>query len=187
MLNSKNICFKLLNFKIKNLVKYTLVETLIMNKYAAKWSLLSSKSDANNTDNGRSSHTLNIINNKLYVFGGENEPRIPINNNLLIYNILKKSWQIHETNIQSERHVPTARLGHASCSLGNLLYVFGGRQSVDMAESSLNDLYAFDTESNEWMKVDENESKDFVKPSKRSYHSMCALENKLYIFGGNLI
>ena len=80
--------------------------------------------------------------------------------------------------------MPSARLGHASCSLGGRLYVFGGRQSADMAESSLNDLYAFDAESNEWLKLDENESNDLVRPQKRSFHSMAALNNKLYIFGG---
>ena len=151
--------------------------------FEASWSLISVESEIIKSNLSRSSHTANIINNKLYIFGGENQPRVPIDNNLLIFDIDQNKWQIHVTNSQNENKtdLPLSRLGHSSCSLENKLYIFGGRNSISMDDSSLNDLYEFDTSTSKWCKL---ESRNQNEPEKRSYHSMCALENKIYIFGG---
>ena len=139
------------------------------------WTLIQSKSDLNNSS--RRSHTLNVLNNCLYVFGGENEPRIPIDNDLHVFDLKTNEWSIIKSNEKS----PSPRLGHSSCSFNNKLFIFGGRQSVDMEESSLNDLYSFNTDSNEWTLLECDN-----KPPKRSFQSMCALDNKLYVFGGSI-
>lgn len=126
----------------------------------------------------RSSHTLNQINGKIYVFGGEHVPRTPINSNLLIFDLAQKKW----SEIQTEQ-APSPRIGHSSCDSENTLYIFGGRTGVEMEESSLNDLYSYDEKSNVWTVLSPNEESNDL-PEKRSYHAMTALKNKLYIFGG---
>lgn len=146
---------------------------------SSKWTLMSS-TKPKNIDSliARSSHTVNIVKNKLFIFGGENEPRVPIDNNLLIFDMVSNNWSVHA---EASQDVPTPRLGQSSCALGNKLYIFGGRESESMGESSLNDLYSFDVDHNKWSKINpENET----RPDKRSFQSMCALDNKLYVFGG---
>ena len=128
----------------------------------------------------RSSHTINILNDKLYVLGGEHDPRIPIDNDLHVYNLATHTWSIAEVK---SKHRPNARLGHASCVLNNKLYVFGGRTGVDMGEHSLNDLHVYDLDSQTWTELVTNE-KSQTSPPQRSFHAMASLKNKLYVFGG---
>lgn len=152
---------------------------------APNWTLITVETNNINSNLARSSHTLNTIGNKLFIFGGENQPRVPIDNNLLIFDTAQNEWSMHETNKQESQgklDLPSPRLGHAACSLGDKLYVFGGRESVHMGDSSLNDLYEFDMNESKWSKL---EPRSDFKPDKRSYHSMCALDSKLYVFGGN--
>lgn len=144
------------------------------------WELICSDSLGNLSENvsKRSSHTLNFINSKIYVFGGEHIARYPINNNLLVFDAKENKW----SEIESPQ-APSPRMGHSSCSLKGTLFIFGGRTGIDMNETSLNDLYSYDVNTNTWtLLCPGGDSVDL--PVKRSYHTMAALKNKLYIFGG---
>jgi hypothetical protein len=144
-----------------------------------KWSLLPNTSNINEENSKRSSHTLNFANGKLYVFGGEHQPRTPIDSNFVMYDLQSKSWS---TNELSNGDVPEARVGHSACSLGDFIYIFGGRNGVDLGENSLNDLYSFDTINNKWTLLCDGKLDGC--PEKRSYHTMAGLGNKIYVFGG---
>ncbi len=61
-----------------------------------------------------SSHTLTAIDNYLYVFGGENEPRRPIDNDVWQFSIADNHWKRLLVN-GGER--PTPRLGHAAAAV----------------------------------------------------------------------
>ena len=149
---------------------------ITLNKY--NWQLLPSKPLE------RSSHTINYINNKLYLFGGEHEPRIPIDNEVHVYDITSAKWSIAESTSASDQK-PCPRIAHSSSVIGDKIYVYAGRVGVSMGEASLNDLYVFDTKTNTWTKLDDGEDdKQSVRPEKRSYHAMCAHKDKLYVFGG---
>ena len=141
-----------------------------------KWSLLFPKSlDATTTTTTtgaihslleRSSHTINFIHNKILVYGGENQPRMPIDDNIVAYDLTTHAWSIADV-VNSDKK-PCARIGHASCVLGSKLYVFGGRTGVDMGESSLNDLHAYDVNTKTWSQLSANLSSQ-THPAPRSF------------------
>jgi N-acetylneuraminic acid mutarotase len=145
-----------------------------MNKIKGKWKCLDFllKFDLFS----RSSLTLSSSNGKLYSFSGENEPRQPISNEITCLDPIKASLTHFKGN-----ESPCARIGHSSCSIGSKIYIFGGRTGVEMSETSLNDFYEFDIEKSKWTCLGENL---LDQPCKRSYHAMCSLENKIYLFGG---
>nr|QWJ73415.1 nitrile-specifier protein 2-1 [Isatis tinctoria]QWJ73416.1 nitrile-specifier protein 2-2 [Isatis tinctoria] len=61
-------------------------------------------------------------------------------------------------------------------SVGSTLYVFGGRD----ASRQYNGFYSFDTTKNKWKLLTSVEE----GPTPRSFHSMAADENNVYVFGG---
>lgn len=63
------------------------------------------------------------------------------------------------------------------------LFIFGGRQSLDMKDDTLNDLYSFDVDLNEWVEYKQPDNGE-AWPEKRSYHSMVSAANLLFVFGG---
>jgi N-acetylneuraminic acid mutarotase len=145
------------------------------------WNLVSHADHVSEEISKRSSHTVNLVNGKLYIFGGEHQPRTPIDRNFIAYELQSKSWSVIESPTSSS-DVPEARVGHSACSLGDFIYIFGGRNGVDLGENSLNDLYSYDTKNNRWTLLCDGKSHEC--PEKRSYHTMAALENKIYVFGG---
>ncbi|KAJ3279664.1 hypothetical protein HK104_001259 [Borealophlyctis nickersoniae] len=125
---------------------------------------------------GRSSHSLNVVGNKAYIFSGENVPRQPIDADLHVYNLAAKTW-LPSHPVTSE--TPSPRVGHGSATVENRIYVFGGRGGAEM--DPLDDaMYVFDTERGEWSKI----AAVGDVPEKRSYHSMCASKTDIYLFGG---
>ena len=63
--------------------------------------------------------------------------------------------------------------------LGSKLYVFGGRAGVEMGESELGDLWAFDADGGSW-----EELRAPNVPSARSFHAATSANGRLYVFGG---
>ncbi|CAF1570375.1 unnamed protein product, partial [Didymodactylos carnosus] len=126
----------------------------------------------------RSSHSVTAIGNHLYVFGGEYEPRIPVDNDIYQYNIKSGEWK----KLMTTGEKPSLRIAHAATSISNRLYIFGGRTGIETDENVFNDLYSFDVISLKWEKF-EFDSNDIL-PEKRSYHSMTSMKDKLYVFGG---
>lgn len=57
--------------------------------------------------------------------------------------------------------------------MGSKIYIFGGRTGIDMGEGCLADLYAFDTATNSWSKL-EPKGEGAAWPPKRSYHASAA-------------
>lgn len=134
-----------------------------MEKLAFKWRLLNAQAtDLDDSITKRSSHSTNLVNNKIYIFGGEHTPRHPIDNNFLVFDLATSKLIVEKSN-SSENEKPVARLGHASCSSGKFIYIHGGRSGVEMNEATLGDLFSFDTESRKW-KLLHNESTDPSAP-----------------------
>ena len=94
------------------------------------------------TPGPRCNHCVSVVRDTLYLFGGEEQPRIPIDNDV---------WAFDLASDHKWRKIPTAtapapRLGHAQASTGTGFFVFGGRQGITMDEAPLNDLHFFDGE-----------------------------------------
>ncbi|KAF9996232.1 hypothetical protein BGZ80_007308 [Entomortierella chlamydospora] len=124
----------------------------------------------------RSSHSLAIVGNKAYIFGGEFHPRIPVDANLYVYDLEDKSVEV----IAPDESTPSPRVGATLSAIGSKIYLFGGRGGKDMTPLQ-SMLYSFDTESTKWKVV---EAKSGELPTPRSFHAMTASDSDIYVFGG---
>jgi N-acetylneuraminic acid mutarotase len=123
---------------------------------------------------GRSSSALTHVNGKLYLFGGEGVPRIPVDGDLFTFDLKDHKWSVIDTIGKR----PSKRLAHTMTSIGKFLYLYGGR--VQNEDDDLSDLFQYDIEKNTWCPVDTTGE----SPKSRSYHSATALNGNLYLFGG---
>jgi hypothetical protein len=110
----------------------------------------------------RSSHTISVVGQKAYVFGGEHEPRKPINSNIHEYvpplkadaKECGKLFPYHPgfpgnlvsactrprydfgtgtwITLETNGEKPAAVNGVAAAAVGPVIYFFGGRSGVDM-------------------------------------------------------
>lgn len=121
----------------------------------------------------RCSHAIAQVGNTIYSFGGEFTPNQPIDKHLYAFDLETRTWSIAPA---------TGDVPHLSClgvrmvSIGSNLYVFGGRD----ASRQYNGFYSFDTTKNEWRLLTPVEE----GPALRSFHSMAADENNVFVFGG---
>ncbi|CAG7890085.1 nitrile-specifier protein 2 [Brassica rapa] len=139
-------------------------------KLQGKWIKVEQKGQAPGL---RCSHAIAQVGNKIYAFGGELIPNQPIDKDLYVFDLETRTWSISPA---------TGDVPHLSClgvrmvSIGSTLYVFGGRD----ASRKYNGFYSFDTTKNEWKLLTPVEE----GPIPRSFHSMAADENNVYVFGG---
>ncbi|KAK9156342.1 hypothetical protein Sjap_003822 [Stephania japonica] len=119
----------------------------------------------------RSSHAVAVVGDKLYAFGGEHAPRVPVDNALHVFDFQTSTWTVAS---DTTGDVPPPRVGVTMASVGPTLYVFGGR---DASHAELNELYSFDTASSAWSLLSSG-------PPHRSYHSMAASADAVFVFGG---
>lgn len=87
---------------------------------------------------------------------------------------------------------PAPLLGHASAAVGSTLYVFGGRTGgttcFDQDEPQVSET---ETSTLLWLDLSAKEAGEWGVmpgssdgPSPRSFHSMCSLGSRLFVFGG---
>ncbi|KAF6153784.1 hypothetical protein GIB67_001017 [Kingdonia uniflora] len=120
----------------------------------------------------RSSHAITVVGQNAYVFGGEHTPRVPVDNKLHVLNLESLTWSVADAT----GDIPPPRVGVTMAAVGHTIYVFGGR---DAAHNELNELYSFSTCTNKWTLLSSGDG-----PANRSYHSMTADDDCLYVFGG---
>ncbi|EFC40728.1 predicted protein [Naegleria gruberi] len=73
---------------------------------------------------------------------------------------------------------PSARYGHSSCNIANLIFIYGG---INTKNQLLNDLYMFDTTTQVWTEV----SVESMLPPPLFKHQSFSINNQsFYIFGG---
>ncbi|XP_022637078.1 nitrile-specifier protein 5 isoform X3 [Vigna radiata var. radiata] len=121
----------------------------------------------------RSSHAIAVVAQKVYAFGGEFVPRVPVDNNLHVFDLETLTWSVADAS----GDIPPPRVGVTMAAVGETIYVFGGR---DGEHNELNELYSFDTRANKWALI----SRGDIGPPNRSYHSMTADDRHVYVFGG---
>ena len=130
----------------------------------------------------RSSHSLSVIKGRAFIFGGEIKPREPVDNAVHVYTL--PSSGVTEADYKmvpaqprtSEDDVPPPRVGHTSVSIGDRVYVFGGRGGPDMKPLEEHGrVWVFDTMSNTWAYHDPIKGSPY--PEARSYHAATASEH----------
>ncbi|MCJ1331714.1 hypothetical protein MMC10_008406 [Thelotrema lepadinum] len=132
----------------------------------------------------RSSHSLSVVNGKAYIFGGELEPRKPVDNDMHIITLPASGvgegdYQVVPARPEVEGgDVPGPRVGHSSVAIGSRVFVFGGRGGVEMKPlDEVGRVWVFDTERKVWGYLDPG--KGSPVPEGRSYHAATASEHPL--------
>ncbi|KAK5876357.1 hypothetical protein CesoFtcFv8_025721 [Champsocephalus esox] len=134
----------------------------------------------------RIGHSLTVVGNKCYLFGGLANDSEDANGNVPRY-----MGDFYELELQSLTGVrgwtipetkgggPSARESHTAVSYTGLgspkIYIFGGMQG-----SRLDDLWQLDLDTMVWSTTDTRGS----TPLPRSLHSASVIGNKMFVFGG---
>ncbi|KAK6155325.1 hypothetical protein DH2020_009573 [Rehmannia glutinosa] len=118
----------------------------------------------------RSSHAIAVVGKKVYAFGGEFTPRVPVDNHLYVFDLDDQTWSVAD----AKGEIPPPRVGVTMASIAETIFVFGGR---DGTHKELNELYSYYTCMNTWTLLPPG-------PPHRSYHSTAADERRVYVFGG---
>eukprot|EP00850_Spirogloea_muscicola_P020424 SM000216S06550 [mRNA] locus=s216:65038:66517:+ [translate_table: standard] len=123
----------------------------------------------------RSSHAVAAVGRRAFAFGGELQPRVPIDADVHVLDLDARRW----STAAASGDRPGPRVGVAAAAVGPKLLVFGGR---DEGHAELGETYAFDTATGTWQLLASGVS----APPARSYHSLAAGGDgkRVYTFGG---
>ncbi|KAF2094340.1 kelch repeat protein [Rhizodiscina lignyota] len=131
----------------------------------------------------RSSHTVSVIANNAWIFGGELHPRQPVDNQFDVVELSKASAAVQTIPAQGE--APTPRVGSASTVLGDAIYFFSGRGGMAMAPIEENgQLWSYKPSTSQWSLVSPADVAA-PYPAARSYHAMTNNGNStIYVHAG---
>ena len=118
----------------------------------------------------RCSHCSAYHEGSIYVFG-HHAKKCPL---LYAFNVAFASWKTVEDH--GER--PDSVCGASLCVAGNMLLLFGGENSLGVS----NTLYAFDTESAWWSRIEDSTHAIPLLP--RRDHSATVFDDRMLVFGG---
>lgn len=135
-----------------------------------RWELINPV-DGNESPPSRTNHIAITHNDKLYVFGGTNG--MEWFNDMWRFDPITRTW----TMLKCSGFVPQPREGHSAALVGDVIYVFGGR---DVDGNDLGDLSAFKISTARWFTF-QNMGPG---PSPRSGHALCSVGKRIYVVGG---
>jgi N-acetylneuraminic acid mutarotase len=121
-----------------------------------------------------------IENDKILLFGGNNIVWTKDElNDTWIFDLNTKEW----TDVTPTGTNPPPRHSHELAYIGNdKVILFGGTD----ASNYFNDVWEFDTSTNEWTELMANDPSPTGQPDVRSSHTMSYIgDNKLLVFGGS--
>ncbi|RFU29817.1 hypothetical protein B7463_g6528, partial [Scytalidium lignicola] len=129
----------------------------------------------------RSSHSISVISGRAYLFGGEVNPREPVDNDMHIITLpstddASADYQsIPATSSSPNGEVPEKRVGQAAAVIGERIFIFGGRGGKDMKPLEENGrVWIYDTRTDKWSFLDPLSGTPY--PAARSYHSAVAID-----------
>ncbi|CCI41479.1 unnamed protein product [Albugo candida] len=124
----------------------------------------------------RSGHSSLVVGSTMYIFGGYNEGNC--HNDIYEFDLLRHHWEQIDT---ISGITPDGRASHAWCasSDGRKLYLFGG-SGPHWGQTNMGKLLQFDIKQRNWSIVETHGS----NPPPGYGQSLCAINSKLYLFGG---
>ncbi|KAF1794488.1 Kelch-type beta propeller [Phytophthora cactorum] len=124
----------------------------------------------------RSGHSSLVVGDMMYVFGGYNDGNC--HNDIYAFDLVRHHWLHIET---SNGISPDGRASHALCTStdNTKLYLFGG-SGPHWGQTNMGKLLQFNIRDKNWTIV---EAKG-TQPPPGYGQSLCAINNKLYLFGG---
>ncbi|KAJ4358119.1 uncharacterized protein N0V89_002698 [Didymosphaeria variabile] len=145
----------------------------------------------------RSSQVLSVIEDTAYIFGGEVQPRQPVDNKIDVLPLRAGTQSLLSSSIapltkttvgtdaskldtKSASEAPSPRVGSASAVLSGCMYLFSGRGGTDMAPVEENGaVWSFDPSSTSWKLLKPADaSKPY--PLARSYHCATSDGNRTF-------
>ena len=134
----------------------------------------------------RFDHTLSVVSERAYIFGGKKENRSYAGNEIHIVTLPLKTRDEGDADYKcvpalgeegTEQKVPVARAGHSASTIGHRIYVFGGRGENDYSLDEKGRIWVFDTNSLRWSHIDPNPGSQYPQP--RFNHGFVASEHPL--------
>lgn len=140
------------------------------------------KLEALNPPNARCHHTAEIIQSKLYVFGGmqiAGDSKTCFND-IWVINI-ESHKNLEWSRIETYGEKPCPRYGHTMVKWQNQLIVHGGINSCNNISNYLWDLWVFDTANSTWNAIPIEGSPEKLG---RAFHTACVNDGNMIIYGG---
>ncbi|ORY76628.1 hypothetical protein BCR37DRAFT_361630 [Protomyces lactucae-debilis] len=141
-----------------------------LNHANPRWELITPV-EGSEPPSSRTNHIAVTHLDKLYVFGGTNG--VEWYNDIWRFDPLTRIW----TLLKCSGFVPQPREGHAASLVGDVIYVFGGR---DMEGNDLGDLAAFKISTSRWFTFQNMGA----GPSPRSGHALSTVDKRIFVVGG---
>lgn len=123
---------------------------------------------------GRYRHTISVVGNKVYIFGGQSEGQLF--NDLWSFDLNSLKTGARWDRIVPNSEEPTARTGHTSVTYNDRIYIFGGTDS----QYHYKDTWVYEVACNRWSEMS---CIGFI-PLPREGHAACLVGDNMYIFGG---
>ena len=123
----------------------------------------------------RSEFSANILNNIVYIFGGNSS--IQYNNDIYCFNLINKKWEKIKIN---EQNKPIPRCGHTSTIIENNIIIYGGESPMN--NNRLNeDVLIFNTINNNFLYP---KIKNHNIIGQRKGHICIGISQSIFIYGG---
>lgn len=126
----------------------------------------------------RSSHSICLIGNKVYIYGGEITPREPVDGDVHVVDITTGKYE----RVHGKGDVPEPRVGHVAGVINGNIYVFGGRGGPSMTPlEEAGAVYRFSPSTSTWTKLTPSSA---TYPCARSYHAATTTSSGLIVHAG---
>ncbi|TMW56305.1 hypothetical protein Poli38472_008953 [Pythium oligandrum] len=124
----------------------------------------------------RSGHSSLVVGDTMFVFGGYNEGNC--HNDIYAFDLIRHHWSHIET---SNSISPDGRASHTWCASSDKtkIYLFGG-SGPHWGQTNMGKLLQFNIREKSWSIVEA----EGTHPPPGYGQSLCAINNKLYLFGG---
>ncbi|PJF38770.1 MAG: hypothetical protein CUN54_10130, partial [Phototrophicales bacterium] len=128
------------------------------------------------------SHSCAVYNDQIIFFGGmvcQNNSNIHRTNQVVVYNVLKKTWKI----AQCGGDLPPQLWGHRVIVHKHHMYSFGG-----FASSFINDVYKLNLNTFQWYHVLTRHprfGRSRTTPTRRHLHIWAKAGDFVYLIGGS--
>ena len=132
-----------------------------------------------------------VVGSRIYLFGGwgHRSPMPPsmettvLSHQLWCYDTSTGAWRRISRQTAASPW-PAKRYVIASCVWNETMYIWGGRDTQDRDPQFYNDLWAFDSSTEEWTCIQEQAPSETSRPSPRYGMGSTRNGNRWYIFGG---
>jgi hypothetical protein len=138
----------------------------------------------------RSGHTLSVVGNTAFIFGGETASGQLAGND--VHSVTLPTSENPNTSYDiisasafaEEGKVPAARKRHAACALNERIAVFGGVDGNGTVISEGTKLWMFDTGKSKWEELEAFDANVFPKPRSDAHLFMSGDANNVVLYGG---